>query len=429
MRLVIYEDAGFERLYPLTYMRPTFDLRCGQTLLREKIERAAGRKADALFVRDWLRDLCAARNPSAKVNDLAALQGDDLLIANGRCLWTGDTPLPSGGDLCGMADGHIAYVTLTQDTGGKLSAKNFDEFLATAAKAVPQEDAKVKMIAYPWNLIEQNPDAVADDFAKVGKSGVHGSFSDQAALWGPKDRLYVAPGATVAPGAVIDTNHGPVLIEEGALVSPLVRIEGPTCIGRDTRCFVAGRIHEGTSIGPVCRVGGEIEESIIHGYSNKVHDGFLGHAYVCEWVNLGAGTTNSDLKNDYGDVEVYLNGTLTNTGSTKVGCFIGDHTKTSIGTMINTGTMIGMMSNLLGVGHLLPKQVPSFVMFLEGKFFKAGLKALTATARKAMGRRQVEMLPEEEALLAFLFDQTKEERTVVLKKSRKELMIQKGLAT
>ena len=427
MKLVIYEDALFDRLYPLTYMRPTFDLRCGRTLLREKIERAAGRKADALFVRDWLRDLCAARNAGTQVNDLAALQGDDLLIVNGRCLWVGDTPAPSGGDACGMVGDEIAYITLTRDTAKGISAADFSEFLDAAARAAPKSDAGVKLVAYPWNLVDENPAAVADDFAKLGKSGIEGTFSEQAAVWGPKDRLYVAPGAEVAPGAVIDTRHGPVMIGEGAVVNPMVRIEGPTTIGRNTLCFAAGRIHEGTSVGPVCYVGGEIEESIIHGYANKIHDGFLGHAYVCEWVNIGAGTTNSDLKNDYGDVEVYVKGRLMNTGSLKVGCSIGDHTKTSIGTMINTGTMIGVASNLLGVGHLLPKSVPSFVLFMEGKFFKVGIKQQIGTARKALGRRDVTMLPEEEALLKFLFDMTKEDRREILKKSRRQMLIEKGL--
>ena len=427
MKLVMYEDALFDQLYPLTYMRPTFDLRCGRTLLREKVERAVGRKADVLFVRDWLRDLCAARNPATRVNDLAALQGDDLLIVNGRCLWVGNAPAPSGGDACAMVGDDIAYVTLTRDTVKGISANDFSEFLDAAARAAPKLDVEVKLIAYPWDLINENPAAVADDFAKLGKSGIEGTFSRQATIWGPENRLHVAPGAEVAPGAVIDTRHGPVMIGQGALVNPLVRIEGPTTIGCNTLCFVAGRIHEGTSIGPVCYVGGEIEESIIHGYANKIHDGFLGHAYVCEWVNLGAGTTNSDLKNDYGDVDVYVKGQIMSTGNLKAGCFIGDHSKTSIGTMINTGTMIGVASNLLGVGHLLPKSVPSFVLFMEGKFFKVGLKQQIATAHKAMDRRDTTMLPEEESLLKFLFDKTREDRREILKRSRRQMLIEKGL--
>jgi hypothetical protein len=137
-------------------------------------------------------------------------------------------------------------------------------------------------------------------------------------------------------------------------------------------------------------------------------------------VNLGALTTNSDLKNDYGTVEVYLNGELTDTGDTKVGCFIGDHTKTSIGTILNTGTVVGMMDNLVFDGSLFPKFVTSFVWFINNKPMKgAGIKAMLETARTAMGRRKVEMSDAEEALIRHIFDLTKAERRESIKKARK----------
>ena len=175
----------------------------------------------------------------------------------------------------------------------------------------------------------------------TGNSSIVGTFSDHAAVWGSKDQVYVAPTAEVQPFVCIDTTGGPVTIDEGAVINPQTRIEGPAYIGPKSM-IVGGKIREGCSFGPVCRVGGEVEESIIHGYSNKYHDGFLGHAYVGEWVNLGALTTNSDLKNDYGSVSVTLDGrNPINTGSTKVGSLIGDHTKTSIGTLFNTGSYVG----------------------------------------------------------------------------------------
>ena len=143
----------------------------------------------------------------------------------------------------------------------------------------------------------------------------------------------------------------------------------------------------------MCRVGGEVEESIIQGYSNKYHDGFLGHAYVGEWVNLGALTTNSDLKNDYSTVSVVLDGkTPIDTGSTKVGSLIGDHTKTSIGTLLNTGAYVGAMAVIAATGKPLPKFIPSFAWFLEGVVTKGfGKKALYETARMAMGRRKCQL--------------------------------------
>ena len=144
-------------------------------------------------------------------------------------------------------------------------------------------------------------------------------------------------------------------------IQSFTRIEGPCFIGERTQLFRA-LIREGTTIGPVCRVGGEIEECIFQGYSNKYHEGFLGHSYVCPWVNIGAMSTTSDLKSDYSNVKVPLEGTPIDSGSPKVGSFIGDHVKTAINSMFNTGSSIGVMAMVLPGGPLLPKFIPSFSM-------------------------------------------------------------------
>jgi len=162
-----------------------------------------------------------------------------------------------------------------------------------------------------------------------------------------------------------------------------------------------------------------VEESILHGYSNKYHDGFLGHAYVGEWVNLGALTTNSDLKNDYSTVQMYVNGRLVDTGSTKVGSLIGDHTKTSIGTLLNTGTVVGVMCNLVGGSGILPKYVPSFTLFYQGTFYKQAVGGLLETARTAMGRRDRELTAAQAALLKEVHALTKAERNEIVRKSRR----------
>jgi len=170
----------------------------------------------------------------------------------------------------------------------------------------------------------------------------------------------------------------------------------------------------------MCRVGGEVEESIIHGYSNKYHDGFLGHAYVGEWVNLGALTTNSDLKNDYTNVSLKMGGKTVDTGSTKVGSFIGDHVKTSICTLLNTGTIIGTAAVCVATGAPLPKTIPSFGWFVNGFVSKGfGLGALLQTAKTAMSRRKVTMTAQDEELLRKVYDLTQEERLVAVKKGRR----------
>ncbi len=183
-----------------------------------------------------------------------------------------------------------------------------------------------------------------------------------AALVGPSDRLSIHESARIDPYTVFDTTNGPITIGPGVIVQPFTRIEGPCFIARDTQLFRAN-LRGGVSLGPNCRIGGEVEEAIVHGHSNKYHEGFLGHAYVGEWVNLGAITSNSDLRNDYGEVFVPLGGDPVGTGQAKVGCFLGDHTRTGLGSMMNTGTAVGVMCNILPAGPLCrstsPRSPPS----------------------------------------------------------------------
>src|SRR5205085_4411115 len=182
------------------------------------------------------------------------------------------------------------------------------------------------------------------------------------------------------------------------------RLEGPCYIGSGTQVQGA-KIRAGTTLGPQCRVGGEVEASIIHAHTNKYHEGFLGHSYVGEWVNLGAGTHNSDWRNDYGEVTVTAGGRPIATGLTKVGCFVGDHSKTGLGTLLNTGTNVGAFCNLLPAGSLLPRYFPSFTSWWNGSVRENDdLQILLATARQVMTRRGYTLTPGHEKLYQHLLD-------------------------
>jgi UDP-N-acetylglucosamine diphosphorylase/glucosamine-1-phosphate N-acetyltransferase len=229
------------------------------------------------------------------------------------------------------------------------------------------------------------------------------------ALIGPREALRLDRTARVDPFVVTDLTNGPVVIGPDAIVMAFSRLEGPCVIGPRSRVQGAN-IRTGTTIGPDCRVGGEIECSIIQGCSNKAHDGFLGHSYLGEWVNLGAGTQTSDLRNDYGEVSVVVNGRLIRTGQTKIGCFLGDHTKTAVGTLLNTGTNVGAFCNLLPDG-LLPRRIPSFVRCLDGRLtVNDDLENHLNTAAKVMTRRGRELTPAHEALYRAVYDETAQDR-------------------
>src|SRR5262249_18925949 len=222
-------------------------------------------------------------------------------------------------------------------------------------QTLPSRSAGGTMIDYPWELVEHNAAMLVRDGNSFRHTRRRQTPGADVKLIGPADRLMLEEGSVIEPCVVIDVRHGPVLIERGATVQSFSRIEGPCCIGPDSR-ILGGKLTRST-IGHCCRIGGEVEDSIVHGYSNKCHDGFLGHSYVGEWVNLAAGTQISDLRNDYGRVKVSLHGERIDTGCIKVGAFIGDHTKTGLGALLNTRSVIGAFCNLLPSGDYLPNNI------------------------------------------------------------------------
>jgi UDP-N-acetylglucosamine diphosphorylase/glucosamine-1-phosphate N-acetyltransferase len=269
------------------------------------------------------------------------------------------------------------------------------------------------MIDYPWNLVEHNREVLEQDY-RMRSSKQDGTAQPLGlSLIGPADRLVIDPAAEVEPCVVVDTRKGPVFLDRDVVVQAFTRLEGPCHIGAGTQVF--GAKIKGSSIGPMCRVGGEVEASIIHGYSNKYHDGFLGHSYVGEWVNLAAGTQTSDLRNDYGPIPLTINQRRLHTGMTKVGAFIGDHTKTALGSLLNTGTVVGAFCNLLPAAGLLPKVVPSFCTVWHGQVREVpDVEPLFKTAATVMERRGCEFTEAHAAFYRSLYQDTAGQRHAVL---------------
>jgi UDP-N-acetylglucosamine diphosphorylase/glucosamine-1-phosphate N-acetyltransferase len=213
------------------------------------------------------------------------------------------------------------------------------------------------------------------------------------------ESVFISHEAAGAPSVVIYGTEGPVIIDDNVSVEPYTFIQGPVYIGPSSR-LTGGRIRGGCSFGPMCRIGGEIEESIMLGYCNKYHEGFLGHSYLGEWINLGAMTTNSDLKNNYAQIKVAVGGEVVDTGRIKAGCFIGDHSKTGIGTMLNTGICIGFSCNLYGSGLYAESRIKSFSWGMPGNFTEYRLDKAIQTARAVMSRRGVEFSTSHESLFS-----------------------------
>ncbi|HID96151.1 MAG TPA: transferase [Candidatus Latescibacteria bacterium] len=404
--ICIFEDAGFRKLLPLVYTRPVYELRCGVMTLREKIVRQYQGATHLLHCRDYLVDVLRQSIPEVPVNQLV---GDKCLFINGRVLTGSDfgrrIPIEGPDEVYVMGDTVVA----ARLSGRSLSELDLSKPLGLDLFSGPRTQIEVDLITYPWDLIHHNTKQIEEDCGVLASLGRIEGNLDKGVHLLDRSNIYIAEGAFVKAGAVLDAEEGPIFIDQGAKVLPNAVIEGPVYIGRNSLVRVGAKILEGTSIGPVCKVGGEVEESIIHGYSNKQHDGFLGHSYVGMWVNLGAGTTNSDLKNNYGNVRVWVDGELVDSGSMFVGLTMGDHSKSAINTSFNTGTVVGIACNIFGSG-MPPKFVPSFSWGgSEGLTTYDPTKGIEV-CRKVMARRKVEMTEADAALFRLLFELTAGER-------------------
>jgi len=417
MRLCLVEDDAVSGLEPLTLTRPAFDLMLGSGTLGGKIARAfavgPGPARRGAVIRPGLAAVRRSRDPHTAVNDRDWLARGPVLVANGRWVPPADLDpagLDEGAPWVGTCDGRPACAWAGPDDAVGLHPGGVDAWFDDLAARAESRELGGEWIARPWDLVARNADHLVRDFEADGRPTLNNRHLATAAIVGPADRLSIHETVRVDPYTVFDTTNGPISIAAGAWIQPFTRVEGPCSIGRDTQLFRAN-VRGGTTIGPNCRIGGEVEASIVHGHSNKYHEGFLGHAYVGEWVNLGAITSNSDLRNDYGEVHVPIAGDPVATGQAKVGCFVGDHTRTGLGSMLNTGTAIGVMCNVLPAGLLLPKHIPSFTAVMYGRVAPGfDLDQLFATAEIVMGRRGKAFTDAERQLYLDLFDQTRLER-------------------
>jgi UDP-N-acetylglucosamine diphosphorylase/glucosamine-1-phosphate N-acetyltransferase len=421
VNLCVYEDPEVASFGPHVLLRPVFALRCGIFPLVEKLVRAFPDAPLVLCVRPEMEELARVLYPTATVGEPPA---EETLFVNGRLCMTDDEVL------------HFLAVSPTEASymaGGVLfAAKVRAERVSHAARHLREgnpekafEDLRFPAEVNAFlarsaaDLIRWSPRQIVQDFRNAFQPGTLKGVVEEGAHLVQPQAIHVARGARVAVGAVLNAEGGPILIQENATVEPLAYVEGPAVIGERTLIRSGARIRGGCSIGPVCKVGGEVEASVIQGYSNKQHDGFLGHSFVGEWVNLGANTNNSDLKNNYGEVRFYRSARAFRDGAgepssqTHLGLTIGDLTKTGISTSFTTGAVIGIGCNLFGTS-LMPAYVPSFVWGTPGAFTEHRIDAVIDTTATAMERRKVELRVELDSRIRQAFDDTREDRGLYL---------------
>jgi UDP-N-acetylglucosamine diphosphorylase/glucosamine-1-phosphate N-acetyltransferase len=355
--------------------------------------------------------LISEENPGISVN---TIPNESCLFVNGRCLMSkklarelgkpkDDCLFVAGSDLVAarLGGANVQKVKVGQD--GSL------EFSDVRANTIPVD---ASLVAYPWDLIYANIEQLLLDFLLAtgdGKRVQRSGRIHKSAVLVDRKRISIGKKSEIGPGVVLDASAGPIFIGSGVKLYPQSVIEGPCFIGDGSMIKIGAKIYGNTSIGPLCKVGGEVDHSIIHGFSNKQHDGFLGHSYLAPWVNLGAGTTTSNLKNTYGNIKVHVDGQLVDSGKMFVGLTAGDHVKTGINATLDTGTVIGPSTNVYG-SALPPKYVPPFSWGEAGRLETYDVDKALVVAVRVMARRKVNATEAYKQVFRNVFAMTADER-------------------
>ncbi|HNQ23890.1 MAG TPA: putative sugar nucleotidyl transferase [Phycisphaerae bacterium] len=394
--IVLFEDEGFANFLPLLLWRTVFELRPGRDIILDRTAQQLALPVVGVWTRDWIAPVARHRCGAAVNRALAP----DALLINGRWLCEGPVSFPAA-PAVGMAGTEVAYIVCDQKLSEQLAPGDLlsAERRKLALTGVPRTVAPGEMLRYPWDIVRRLPRTLEADW-KPRDAVVEEPLDPRVTVENP-ERVHIGLHTRVHPTAVLDASAGPVYLSENVRVGPYSVIEGPVYIGPGSQINPHAWLHGPNAIGPVCKLGGEIVGCVIHGYTNKQHHGFLGHCYVGSWVNFGAGTSNSDLKNTYGSVRVSLHGTVVDTGLLFCGGVIGDHVKTAINATLPTGVVLGMAA-VINTSRVVPKFVPSFGWVTDAAVNRGDPARLLDVAVKVMSRRHVDITDEEVELMLDL---------------------------
>ena len=425
MHLCLFEDDAVPGLRPLVETRAAYDLRLGIRTIAETTVEGLDPEGVICHTRPLVAGKTAQAHPDAVLNTLP--EGADVLFVNGRLVLEQDLAdlltewVNQDAEARILLHGDTLLAAWVPDAAHHLPAQTLGEPALTAdafsdRPATSTDNAT--LVRRPWSFLDTLPSALHRDIAArttVPPSGPlphrnHARVHDSVVAVEP-GRIHLGTGTTVKPGAILNAEDGPIYIDDEATIAERAVVKGPCYIGPQSQIKVGADIG-GSAFGYYCKVGGEVHDTIIHSLSNKSHPGFLGHAYLGRWCNLGADTNNSNLKNDYGEVTAYspASETFEGTGRQFAGLFMGDHSKCGINTMFNTGTVVGTCCNLFG-GDFPPRYVPPFSWGGPSAGFSPyRLDKATDVAERVMARRDTPFTEADATLFDTLFERTREER-------------------
>jgi len=392
-RLLIFaEGSGIGSQDPLEQLRPAFLLRNGVWTVARRWQLLLKPERVAAAVRPWLRDLTAEQT-GWFVNQPIEGGFDDVWIVTGCATPTTAVSVDSWPENFTWGSGADSVRRMTAARWDSVRTSVNDWISSGGGQDTPVEAAHpldqglLTGAAGLWDLVNRVSEQITVDaqlWRASGRKNGEPKKHELTALVGESNMIF---GEDVALGAhtVLDASAGPIIIDDRVSVEPFTRVDGPAYIGADTR-LAGGKITGGCAIGPACRIGGELENTIVQGFTNKVHEGFFGHGFLGEWVNLGALATNSDLKNTYGTVRVMRGGQMVDTGCLKVGSYLSDHTKMGIGTLLPTGATMGVGVNC-AVGGLTSGFIPPFIWDAGGSVAEHDIERMLKSASIAIERR------------------------------------------
>ena len=373
MNIILFDNQTRARLLPFTFIRPVAEIRIGITTIREKWERAF-KTESSFFTQDYLSELFPCMITDDNLFIAGNLLPDPTLVEAIKTLAKGEV-------LKDNEEGVMA-----------LRAGSFEEFTALDHFKTVTYPHEVLRIHTKQDIFMRNEKALIADFNNLTKRRKSAVLSASNKIIGDSGNIFIEAGAEIE-GAILNCKTGPIYIGKNAQIMEGSCIRGPFALLDESVVKMGAKIYGATTIGPCCKVGGELNNVVMFGYSNKAHDGYLGNAVIGAWCNIGAGSDASNLKNNYGEVAQwdYATKTYENTGLQFCGLMMGDHSKCSIGSMFNTGTVIGVGCNLFG-SDFHKTFIPSFSFGNRNKgYIPYPIEKVLESEQAMFARRGLEM--------------------------------------
>ena len=390
--LILFDDITWENLLPLTYTRPVSEIRTGILTIKEKWEKNTSLTCSYL-TREYLQKKYPIKTGNQNIYINSCIIPDAKLIESIDSLETNECLVTEN---CFLAVNAGNKVLKTED----IRQENF--------KTSFYKEAFIH-VQNTWDIFMLNGQEINTDFELITKGRTSQQLDKSNRCLNPEN-IFIEEGAHIS-FATINASEGKVYIGKDSEVMEGAVIRGPFAMGNHSAIKMGAKIYGGTTLGPHCKVGGEVHSSVFFGYSNKAHDGFLGNSVLGEWCNLGADTNNSNLKNNYALVKLwnYQQKKFVNTGLQFCGLIMGDHSKCGINTMFNTGTVVGVSANLFGAGF--PRNfIPSFSWGGAAGYSVYTYNKAIETAEIVYKRRNIELAETDKDILSFVFNMTEQYR-------------------